>query len=81
MNTKPDLETDLYDLIHMAHIAATLVESNLGERKTQLEITGTPDTYYVNMEDADAMIFASYEVHNRLKALKDKYLNSYGIGI
>jgi hypothetical protein len=74
MGTDPDLETDLHDLILMAHIAATLLENSFGDRKTHEEITHLPNTYYVIEEDADAMIFASYEVHNRLKALRNKYL-------
>jgi hypothetical protein len=79
VSTKLNLESDLCDLVNMAHIAATLLEDNLGNKKAQEEITRIPNTYYLSEEDADAMIFAGYDVHNRLKALLDKYLDSLGL--
>jgi hypothetical protein len=33
VSTKPDLESDLCDLVNMAHIAATLLEDSLGNKK------------------------------------------------
>lgn len=79
MRTAPDLETDLHDLIHMAHITATLLENSLDCKAVQKELTGKPDTYYLSEDDANAMLFASYEVHTRLKALREKYLRGRGI--
>ena len=77
MSTKADLDADLCDLVNMAHIVATLVEDSLGHKG--LELTHLPDAYFINDEDANAMIFASYEVHTRLKALRDKYYDTRGI--
>jgi hypothetical protein len=73
VSTKANLEADLCDLVHMAHIVATLLEDALGDKNMHQEITRLPNTYYLNEEDADAMLFASYEVHNRLRALRNKY--------
>jgi hypothetical protein len=79
MSTKPDIECDLCDLVNMAHIAATLLEINLGNKKRHEQITGSQNTYYLSEDDAGAMIFAGYEVHNRLRDLRDKYLDSLGL--
>jgi hypothetical protein len=77
MSTKPDLETDIHNLVHMAYIAATLVESSIGARKQQEEVNGKPNTYYLNGENADAIEFACYEVHSRLRAFRKKYLSTH----
>jgi hypothetical protein len=69
-----ELEADLYDATHMAHIAATLIDSALGSRSVQKELTGKPNTYYIDDQDADAMIYAVSEVHNMIRNLRDRYL-------
>jgi hypothetical protein len=79
VSTKPNLESDLCDLVNMAHIAATLLENNLGNKKEQEEITRLPNTYYLSEEDTAAMIFVSCEVYSRLRALRGKYLDSLGL--
>jgi hypothetical protein len=78
MSTKPDLESDLCELVNMAHIAATLLENNLGNKKEQEEITRLPNTYYLSQEDVAAMIFVSYGIYSRLRVLQDKYIDSFG---
>jgi hypothetical protein len=65
--------------VNMAQIALTLVEINLGNKKRHEQITGSQNTYYLSEDDAAAMIFAGYEVHNRLRDLRDKYLHSLGL--
>jgi hypothetical protein len=79
MSTKPDFQSDLYDLVNMAHIAATLLEDGLGNKKAQEEITGSPNIYYLSEEDTAAMIFVSYEIYSRLRVLLNKYLDSLGL--
>ena len=79
MSSKPTLESDLYDLVNMAHILATLLEDSFGNKKTHWKITRLPNTYYLGEEDTDAMIFASYDIHHRLRALRDKYQDSMGL--
>jgi hypothetical protein len=76
VSTKPDLEGNLCDLVNMAHIAATLLEDKIGNKKEQEEITRLPNTYYLSEEDTAAMIFVSYEIYSRLRVLQGKYLDS-----
>jgi hypothetical protein len=74
-----DLESDLCDFVNMAHIASTLLEDNLGNKKEHEEITRHPNTYYLSEEDTAAMIFVSCEVYSRLRVLRGKYLDSIGL--
>jgi hypothetical protein len=73
------LRGSLCELVKMAHIAATLLEDSLGNKKAQEEITGRPNIYYLSEEDTAAMIFVSCEVYSRLRALRGKYLDSLGL--
>jgi hypothetical protein len=76
VSTNPDLESDLCELVNMAHIAATLLEDSFGNKKAQEEITRLPNTYYLSDEDTAAMIFVSCEVYSRLRVLLNKYRDS-----
>jgi hypothetical protein len=66
-----ELEKGLHEAGCMAHIAASLLERLPLDKESHQTITGKPDTYYLPAEDADAMLFAVYAVHNQIKALRD----------
>lgn len=68
-----NLENALCDAVHMADIAATLLEHNL-DKATQEKITGKPNTYYIG--NVEALLFAAYETQNKITALRDRYLRA-----
>jgi hypothetical protein len=70
-----DLETDFNSAVRMAHIAATLMEDNLSNQETLLTVTGLPNTYYINAEDVDSMLYAIYETLDQIRSLRDHYFS------
>ena len=59
-----DLESDLGDAVNMAGIVAELAEDKLSGG----EVTLQP-------EEVELMLFAIYEAYQRMKAVRDRYLN------
>jgi hypothetical protein len=72
-----DLESDFHSAVSMAHIAAELLEHNLGH--SHKEVTGHPQKYHLDEEDVDVMLFAVYDTHRMLKNLRDKYLDALSL--
>jgi hypothetical protein len=71
-----DLESDLHDAVNMAFIAADLLENAFGDKNNHREITGKPNTYHLGDEQLEAMLFAVYETHDKIDALRNKYLTA-----
>ena len=59
----------------MAHIAAGLMEDAFGDKKVHLDLTRKPNAYHINLDRLDAMLFAVYNVQQRVQKLRDKYLD------
>lgn len=69
-----DLENKFHAAVSMAFIAKDLLENNLGSDRHA--INGAKNSYYLGADDIDAMLFAAYEAHTLIKALRDEYLNA-----
>jgi len=67
--TKPNPEDDLVSACHMAHIAVTLAEKALGNGAAQ-------ETYHVDAEEANVLLWALYETRSKIRDARDGYLGS-----
>jgi hypothetical protein len=75
-----ELESDLCDATHMALIAADVIDDALGNRLAQEQVTGRPDTYFIGLEEADAVVYAANQVHFMIRSLRDRYLRALSNG-
>ena len=71
--TSPDLENDLVNAAHMAHVAVTMVERVSEHKPDQVSLTGQPITYRVDSDDLDTLLYVLYETRCLIRDARDLY--------
>jgi len=71
--TSPDLENDLVNAAHMAHVAVTMMERVSEHKPDQVSLTGQPITYRVDSDDLDTLLYVLYETRCLIREARDSY--------
>ncbi|MFH1558509.1 MAG: hypothetical protein ABII76_27225 [Pseudomonadota bacterium] len=74
------LECDVFDLVNMAGISATLAEQAFEDRKSHKVLAGGRENFfYLDDRQVDEIVFASYHTLKLLERFRAAFLRAKGL--